>query len=109
MASVSELVTALNERKFPFVEDIDGRQYFSLKGLGARDVELLALWRIHPRRMQKSEVIATAMRHGNKKANAEVGISRLRNLVDDDGAGNLKLRISGVEAAEKLIALKRKG
>lgn len=108
VTSVSELVTSLNERKFPFFEDIDGRSYFNLKGLSARDVELLALWRAHPRRINKSDLVATAMRHGNKKANAEMGVSRLANFVDDDGNGNLRLRLSGVEAAEKLIAQKRR-
>ncbi len=106
--SVSEMVAGLNQRKFPFAEDIDGRLYFDLRGLSARDVGLLALWKIYPRRMSKGDLVATAMRHGNKKANAEMGVSRLANLVDDDGAGNLRLRVSGLGAAEKLITLKRK-
>jgi hypothetical protein len=106
--SVALLVAGLNQRKFPFTEDIDGRVYFSLKGLSARDVVLLTLWRIHPRRMSKKELTAAAKRHGNSEANAAVGISRLYKVVDDDGQGNLRLLISGIQEAEALIASKNK-
>ena len=106
--TVVELVANLNQRKFPFTEDIDGRHYFSLPGLSARDVVLLTLWRIHPRRMSKKELIASAKRHGNSEPNAAVGISRLYKLVDDDGKGNLRLLVSGIQEAEALIASKRK-
>lgn len=104
--TVAGLVASLNQRKFPFTENIDGRLYFSLKGLSARDIELLTLWRIHPRRMSRKEPIAAAKRHGNSEANAAVGLSRLNRLVDDDGDGNLRLLITGIQQAEKLIASK---
>lgn len=106
--SVAGRIASLTQRKFPFMEDVDGRSYFSLKGLSARDVALLVLWRIHPGRIGKKELIAAAQRHGNSKANAEMGVSRLKGVVDDDGTGNLKLLMSGIEQAEKLIAAKRK-
>jgi hypothetical protein len=109
MNTVAELIASLNQRKFPFTEEIDGRIYFSLKGLSARDVVLLTLWRIHPRRMSREELIAAARRHGNSKANAAVGVSRLCRVVDDDGHGNLRLLISGIQQAESLIASKRAG
>ncbi len=84
------------------------RLYFSLKGLSARDVELLTLWRIHPNRMSKDDLIAAAKRHGNSEANGKVGLSRLYKVVDDDGQGNLRLLLPGVEEAEKLINSKNK-
>jgi hypothetical protein len=105
--TVAELVGSLNERKFPFTENINGRHYFSFKGLSARDVELLTLWSIHPRRMSESDLIATAKRHGNSEANAKVGLARLRRVVDDDGNKNLRLLVSGVQEAEALMASKR--
>jgi hypothetical protein len=108
LQAATELVASLNERKFPFSEDIDGRLYFSLKGLSARDVVLLTLWKIHPRRMSKKDLIAAAKRHGNSEPNAAVGISRLYKVVDDDGNGNLRLLMSGVQEAEALIASKNK-
>lgn len=106
VGEVVSLIGSLNQRKFPFTEDIDGRLYFSLKGLSARDVELLTLWRIHPNRMSKDDLIAAAKRHGNSEANGRVGLSRLYKVVDDDGQGNLRLLLSGVEEAEKLIKSK---
>lgn len=105
--TATELVAGLNQRKFPFLEDVDGRLYFHLKGLSAKDVEHLTLWRIHPRRMNRKDLIAAAKRHGNSEANAAVGISRLKRIVDDDGDGNLRLLIEGVRQAEVLIATKR--
>lgn len=108
LEAVGQLVASLNQRKFPFAEDIEGRLYFSFKGLSARDVVLLTLWKIHPRRMSKKDLTAAAKRHGNSEANAAVGISRLYKVVDDDGNGNLRLLISGIQEAENLIASKQK-
>ena len=108
MDVVVEMVASLTQRKYPFVEEIDVRLYFSLKGLSARDVALLTLWRIHPRRMNKEDLIQAAKRHGNSKANANMGVARLRKVVDDDGAGNFRLLISGIHEAEALIASKQK-
>ena len=108
VGEVVDLIASLNQRKFPFTEDIDGRLYFSLDGLSARDVELLTLWRIHPRRMSRDELIAAAKRHGNSEANAKVGLSRLNRVVDDDGQGNLRVLSSGVQEAEELIKSKNK-
>jgi hypothetical protein len=105
--TAAEIVASLSQRKYPFLEDVDGRLYFYLKGLSAKDVEHLTLWRIHPRRMSRKDLIAAAKRHGNSEANAAVGISRLKRIVDDDGEGNLKLLIEGVRQAEVLIASKR--
>jgi len=107
LQAATEMVASINERKLPFSEEIDGRLYFSLKGLSGRDVVLLTLWKIHPRRMGKKELIAAAKRHGNSEANAAVGISRLYKVVDDDGNGSLRLLMSGVKEAEALIASKK--
>ncbi len=108
MCVVAEMIASLTQRKYPFVEEIDGRLYFFLKGLGARDVALLTLWRIHPRRINKEDLIQAARRHGIREANARMGVARLHMLVDDDGAGNFRLLISGLQQAEALIASKQK-
>jgi hypothetical protein len=106
LTSVAEMVASLNQRKFPFMEDIDGRLYFSLRGLSARDVVILTLWRMHPGRVNKQELVAAAKRHGNSGANAAVAMSRLTKLVDDDGEGNLRLLLRGIQEAEELLASK---
>jgi hypothetical protein len=104
--AVAEMVASLNQRKFPFMEEIDGRLYFSLKGLSARDVVLLTLWRIHPGRMSKKALVSAAKRHGNSEANAGVAMSRLTKIVDDDGKGNLRLLVRGLQEAEALLSSK---
>ncbi|HSZ60830.1 MAG TPA: hypothetical protein VK828_03480 [Terriglobales bacterium] len=99
-----EMVVRLTQKKFPVMEDVDGRVYFHLKGLSARDVALLTLWNVHPARLSKQEVIDAAKRHGSSLANAKMGVSRLDKVVDDDGQGNLRLLTPGVSEAEQLLA-----
>lgn len=104
LTRASELVAAMTQKKFPVVEEIDGRVYFHLKGLSAREVALLTLWRAHPGRRSAEELIKAARRHGSSRANAKLGISRLKHVTDDDGAGNLKLLTPGILEAEHLIS-----
>jgi hypothetical protein len=44
------------------------------------------------------------VRHGFTVNNANVALSRIRTLVDDDGAGNLKLLSPGIREVEQLIS-----
>ncbi len=106
MSRATELVSALSQKRFPRIEEVDGRVYFHFKGLSARDVGLLTLWHCHPRRMSESELIQAARRHGSSRANATMGVSRLERVVDDDGDGNLRLLAPGIQEAEQLIAKK---
>jgi hypothetical protein len=54
--------------------------------------------------MNRSELIASLVRHKFKKNNAEVAVTRMSEYVDDDGQGNLRLRNSGIQEAERLIS-----
>lgn len=107
LSDAEAIVDALTQKRFPPIEEVEGRIYFHFKGLSARDVALLALWKSHPGRMNKSELIETARRHGSSTANAKMGVSRLDRVVDDDGHGNLRILAPGIEEAEKLISQKR--
>lgn len=101
----AKIVVALTQKRYPPIEEVDGRTYFHLTGLSAREVALLALWKVHPGRMSTAELIAAAARHGSSMANAKMGVSRLRHKVtDDDGQGNLRLLAPGIEEAERLIS-----
>jgi hypothetical protein len=102
----TRLVEGLSQKKYPVVEEVDGRIYFHLKGLSARDVALLILWSAHPKHVSKQELIDGIKRHGSSEANAKMGISRLK-VVDHDGNGNLRLLATGVVEAEKLLASKQ--
>jgi hypothetical protein len=100
-------VDGLMRRRYPFVEEIDGRTYVDLKSAkSARDLGLLILWHKGASRISRGE-LAEAIRRQRRSVtvkNARVAVTRLSDVVDDDGAGNIRLRASGVREAERLIA-----
>jgi len=69
-ATVKQLVAGLTQRKYPFIEEVDGRAYFHVPNPGARGVALLTLWYRHPGRMDRDSVIAAIIRHGFTRNNA---------------------------------------
>ncbi len=97
------LVGALMQRRYPFIEEVDGRVYFFVPGASARDIALLTLWHRHPRRVSRQELVEAVMRHHFTENNANVAVSRLGGAVDDDGNGRLRLLIPGMREAELLI------
>jgi hypothetical protein len=102
-STAKALVDALSQKRFSFIEDVDGRVYFHIKNLGARGTALLALWRAHPRRLSKHELMSTIERHGYSEENARMSLVRLRPLVDEDEKGSWKLLLPGIAEAETLI------
>ncbi len=88
---------------FSFTKEIEGRVYVDI-GKSAKEVALLILWTIYPRRMGSAELEASVVRHDYSGKNAHLAVSRLAGYVDDDGRGNLRLRNSGVKKAEELIS-----
>jgi hypothetical protein len=98
-----QMVTALTERHSPVVETVDNRVYFHVDGLSARQVAVLALWHQHPKRLSKEEVIAAVTRHRFSRKDAQTAIGRIAGVVDDDGAGNLRLLGPGLQEAEELV------
>jgi hypothetical protein len=103
-SEVSDLVSALIERRFPFVETVDSRTYFHVDGASAREIALLALWKVHPARMAPSELVEAVTRHRFSRGNAQQALSRLRGVVDADSAGNLRLLRPGIHEAERIMA-----
>jgi len=103
-ADAKKLAEALTQKKFPIIEDVDGRVYFLLKGLGARGTAILALWLAYPERLSKNHLLGVVRRHGYSKANASMALTRIQSLVDDDGSENLKLLQPGLIEAEQLLA-----
>lgn len=96
------LVESLVEKRYPLVEEVDGRMYFHLKCKSAPDVALLALARRHPARMRRREVVDSVRRNGFSLNNARVAVTRINKMVDDDGRGNLRLLAPGLARAEEL-------
>jgi hypothetical protein len=95
-------VDGLMKRKYPYMEEIDGRIYVNIAE-SAREAALLILYGVYPKRMSEESLVKQVMRHGYRKGNATVGVARIRRQADDDDQGNLKLRNVGVEEAEALI------
>ena len=103
LAQTAALVAGLMRRRYPFIEEVDGRVYFHVPKISARGVALLTLWHRYPGRVVRAELIAAVKRHRFTTNNANVAVSRLGGAVDDDGQGLLKLLIPGLREAERLI------
>jgi len=97
----AEQVEALTRRRYPFFEEIDGRLYTDI-GKSAREVGLMILF-YSGKRIARQELVQAIARHGYSEKNADLAVSRLGGLVDDDGRENLKLRLKGIKDAEKLV------
>lgn len=97
----ADKVSELTKRRYPFFENIDGRIYTDV-GKSARDVGLMVLF-FAGKRMSTQDLVASIVRHQHKQNNAAMAVARLRSVVDDDGHGNLRLRLPGIREAEALI------
>jgi len=102
-ARVRELVDGLTQRRYPLIEDVDGRVYFHVPKASAREVALLSLWHKHPGRMVEEDLVAAVMRHHFTKDNAAKAVQRLGRLVDRDEQGRLRLLEPGMRQAEELV------
>jgi len=105
--AVRELVDRITQRKYPIVEEVDGRVYFHVPGASARDVALLSLWHRHPGRISREDLKASLVRHRFSANNAALAITRIGRLVDDDGQDRLRLLQPGLLEAEALISSAR--
>jgi hypothetical protein len=97
------LVDSLVEKKYPHIENIDGRIYFHFPDKSAVEVALLALAYTYPSRMTRKQLAETVRRNGFGEANARMALQRVSKFVDDDGAGQLRLLVPGLKRAEELM------
>ena len=100
---VQEQLNIIVKRRYPYIEDIDGRTYFHFRGLSARNVGLLYLRYMYPVRVTSTEVLNTIVRHKFSRKNAIVATSRLRKVVDIDNNNKLVLLQPGVKEADEII------
>ncbi len=94
-------VSELTKRRYPLFEEIDARPYTEV-GKSARAVGLMILF-FAGKRMSCDELAKSIERHGYKASNAKMAVARLRNVVDDDGNGNVIIRTKGIKEAEALL------
>jgi hypothetical protein len=105
-----DLVELLVEKKYPVLEEVQGRIYLHAKKKSAVDVGLVILAHRYPKRVSRGDLIAAIERNGFALANAKVAAVRVAKFVDDDGTGQLRLLAPGLKRAEEIIvdALKAK-
>jgi hypothetical protein len=100
---VRALLAGLARRRYPLIEEVDGRVYFHQPHLSARQVALLTLWYRYPRRLTKDELIASVLLHHFSEKNAQIAVKRLSRLVDEDASGAMKVLQPGLREAESII------
>ncbi|MEX0735387.1 MAG: hypothetical protein WDZ66_00825 [Steroidobacteraceae bacterium] len=98
-----ELVESLVERKYPVVEDVEGRVYFHARKKSAVDVGLVLLARRYPKRVSRENLVEAIRRNGFTLKNSRVAAGRIEKVVDDDGNGQLRLLAPGLKRAEAII------
>jgi len=103
-----DLVESLVKKKFPVVEDVDGRIYLHVKKKSATDTGLVILARSYPHRVGRDDLIAAIKRNGFSLENAKVAVGRLTRFFDDDGTGQLRLLAPGLKRAEEIIEVAAK-
>jgi hypothetical protein len=102
------VVEGLMEKRYPDVEDVDGRLYIHQPKLSGREIALRVLERVYPKRMHRQELIKTLRRHHETQKNAERSVERIAKFVDPDSGGNLYLLANGRQEAEKIRAKRKK-
>lgn len=96
------VIDALMEKKYPAIENIDGRIYINKDNMSATNVAILILNYRYPERTGWGYLIEMLRRHGFTEKNAKVAVSRITNFVDDDENKGLRLRGSGRQKAVQI-------
>jgi len=106
LKEAKELVDSLTQKKYPIIEEVDGRVYFHIKEKTAPDMALLTLAHEYPGRILKPDLIDTIKRNGFKEDNARKAVQAISHLVDNDGDDQLRLLAPGLRKAEEIIRKK---
>lgn len=102
-AKAKDIVSSLIERKYPLIEEVDGRIYFHGHKKSATDVALVALAYRHPGRISKQDLVDIVKRHRFTAHNAAVAVSRIMKYVDESTEG-FRLLTPGLAIAERLLS-----
>jgi len=102
-SAAKEVVDSLVRKKYPLIEEVDGRMYFHLRKKTAPEVALLALACRYPKRIEKQELVETVRRNGFTDANARMAVKNTSRFVDNDGKDRLRLLATGLQEAERIM------
>jgi hypothetical protein len=97
------MVESLVQRRYPVVEEIEGRIYLHTPDKSAVDVAVVVLAQQHPRRVARKNLIEIVKRNGFSQNNAQTAVNRISRFVDEDGEGELRLLSTGLRRAEDII------
>ena len=103
-ASAKKIVDSLVNRKYPVIEEVDGRTYFHLNGASAPDIALVALNYRYPGRIASGELIKLLKRHHFTEKNARTALQRISKYVDEDDNEQLRLLAPGIKKAEEVMS-----
>ena len=103
IGEAASIVESISAKRYPLIEEVEGRVYFHHNKATAPGIALMALAHRYPKRISRDELIAIIRRHHFKATNAQMAVQRTKKFVDDDGQGNLRLLAPGLRKAEKLM------
>lgn len=98
-----KIIESVVVRRYPFFEEIEGRIYVdNKKHKSANECALMILYKKFPKHMEKAELVTAVMRHNYKKSSVRFG--RLSHFIDLNENNHIRLRRSGREKVERLLA-----
>lgn len=103
LEEAKELADSLTQKRYPFIENVDGRVYFYLKKKTAPDIALVSLAHEYPGRTSKKDLTDTIERNGFSYDSARKAIQSIAHLVDNDGQDNFRLLSPGLQKAEQIM------
>ncbi len=103
--AAKDIVDSLVERKMPLIETVDGLTYIHKKGIKPREILLLRLTMIYPKRLTRQQLVDTVEAHGFSKQNARTTLNLLKkNLYVHENQNNeLRLLQPGLIEAEDIM------
>lgn len=99
---VKNIVSSIVRRRYPLIEEVDGRTYFHHDDASAVDVALVILSKRYPARVAANELEALLVSNDFSPANAHQAVVRIKKYVDIDNDGRLYLLSPGLKKAEEI-------
>jgi len=101
---VKNIVDSLVRRRYPLIEEVDGRTYFHYDRASGVEVALVILFHKYPRRVADDDLVTLLTSNGFTLNNARTAVGRIKRFVDIDCDGRLLLLSPGLRKAEEIIA-----
>jgi len=102
LSEAKKIITSLAEKRYPLIEEVEGRIYIHIPKESATDVILIALAYRYPDRITRAELIDIVKRNGFSLPNANVAVLRALNLIDSSDEG-LRILAPALARAERLL------